>query len=1101
MNNGVNVNVGGADALVPCTYKTVVLKQNIVGNANLLTQQMMSQRNTKYVIKYDYVIDPSITHGTAAVSASNVSHCVNPAYSSALAAYNEAHDAWIDADNAYTNDPNETTLAAKNAAYAAYSSAQTALGNTPQYYYYAGTAINVKQGRHISIPEGCVLLNSSLSGLAGFDIAPSTQNVYIGSLVAGGYDYTVQNAIVLPAGCLIEFDGGSISDGTLVGNLTILICNQELDDIMRDVVREGTFVYNNTLSADEEDLTEKGNILQFKDRPNIDGMGRIILRKNKSFASQLTQANTIYEIRYDFDINDPNDENPVTIPANCVLKFDGGSLSNGTIIGNHTYIDSKTLCIKKDITIGGTWDNDIIYTRWFEFLSTNDGTTDNLLAFKQVQSMANGVGKVKIEFEPDLYLQSSIPQLVHSNAHRYNGTESILYFDQVDYVEINLNGSTIKLLDNDSVWTNIICVSRTNAVIKNGHLTGNADTNNYPEYTKTDGTTGYSYEWGYGVCLIGGTLIVENVAISYCKGDGINAGSWWIYPEGDLENSVVGNYMIENCEVSYTGRNGMAFKSSDYGIVRNCKIHHIGTYGTVRGWNPKAGIDIEFTDIKYVEGYTPDLDFSNLYISDCEKHAIVTANIAYLGTPVKSFSLKDSHIRGALSLSNLNGGDVTIANNIIEPRKNDGVHSVFTNQTFSNCRFILNTFIYPSNGVFENCKFIQPEEFTIGTVESVLYTDPSIVTAPKFTDCEFDVFRVNFTDALLTGCIVHFKIDKSNNSIRTEYINTTITGTTNTTRRTRIIFNGGNGVNVTHLSHCVLKNLGNTDGASDGLRFEDPTIIENSTIEDCDFRILDYDVNIRNCSGSNIYLRTPDATKPGKCIFSESVFKNVTISGGFTGDGKTTIINSEIELANDLTAQNILLYNSVLTAIDKPIKTSDSYHPTITAYESILNIGEYVCWQIKLIKSIYKKVNGGWDNGNNGGSASRPVGSDIYVGFVYFDTTLGKPIYASAISGVGVKWVDAAGTILTWPVTYTLTGITTSNTASPIVDTPYTTTLSAKEGFSLPPSITVKMGNSTLSAGTDYTYDQSTGEVVILGIGGTGGVTGDLEIIASGVKA
>ena len=69
-------------------------------------------------------------------------------------------------------------------------------------------------------------------------------------------------------------------------------------------------------------------------------MGYVILRKNKSFSEQVTKANTIYEIRYDFDLNNTN----VTIPDNCILKFIGGSLSkivklkfgnNCKVIGNN----------------------------------------------------------------------------------------------------------------------------------------------------------------------------------------------------------------------------------------------------------------------------------------------------------------------------------------------------------------------------------------------------------------------------------------------------------------------------------------------------------------------------------------------------------------------------------------------------------------------------------------------------------------------------------------------------------------------------------------------------------------------------------------------
>ncbi len=39
---------------VPVTYKTIILKKNLVNGVNTLTQEMMSAINTKYVIKYDY---------------------------------------------------------------------------------------------------------------------------------------------------------------------------------------------------------------------------------------------------------------------------------------------------------------------------------------------------------------------------------------------------------------------------------------------------------------------------------------------------------------------------------------------------------------------------------------------------------------------------------------------------------------------------------------------------------------------------------------------------------------------------------------------------------------------------------------------------------------------------------------------------------------------------------------------------------------------------------------------------------------------------------------------------------------------------------------
>ena len=50
------------------------------------------------------------------------------------------------------------------------------------------------------------------------------------------------------------------------------------------------------------------------------------------FASQVTEPNTKYIIKYDFDLGGEE----VTIPEDCILEFDGGSISNGLVFGNDT---------------------------------------------------------------------------------------------------------------------------------------------------------------------------------------------------------------------------------------------------------------------------------------------------------------------------------------------------------------------------------------------------------------------------------------------------------------------------------------------------------------------------------------------------------------------------------------------------------------------------------------------------------------------------------------------------------------------------------------------------------------------------------------------
>ena len=87
---------------------------------------------------------------------------------------------------------------------------------------------------------------------------------------------------------------------------------------------------NVTNAADEEDITSEDNLLKLKDRSALNGMGYVILRKNKIFTEQVKNGNTIYEIRYDTDLGGKN----VTIPQNSILRFNGGHLSNGNLMFN-----------------------------------------------------------------------------------------------------------------------------------------------------------------------------------------------------------------------------------------------------------------------------------------------------------------------------------------------------------------------------------------------------------------------------------------------------------------------------------------------------------------------------------------------------------------------------------------------------------------------------------------------------------------------------------------------------------------------------------------------------------------------------------------------
>lgn len=86
----------------------------------------------------------------------------------------------------------------------------------------------------------------------------------------------------------------------------------------------------------------------------------------------INQPNTIYEIRYDFDLN----RETINVPENCTLKFEGGSLMNGHLYGKCTKIKAGLYKIfNSDISVAGDWDIEEAYPEWFG--AKADGITDS----------------------------------------------------------------------------------------------------------------------------------------------------------------------------------------------------------------------------------------------------------------------------------------------------------------------------------------------------------------------------------------------------------------------------------------------------------------------------------------------------------------------------------------------------------------------------------------------------------------------------------------------------------------------------------------------------------------------------------------------------
>ena len=198
-------------------------------------------------------------------------------------------------------------------------------------------------------------------------------------------------------------------------NEIIDITNQQVTDLKPgsvdpDDLSEATkqLIGNKSITnlPDEEDITVTDNqTLKLKDKEyapkDYSGMGRVYLRKhyvngvNTLTQHMMRKPNTIYIIQYDYCLAGQT----IEVPENCVLDFQGGSLRNGSLVLDNTYIVSNNACFKFGLTVSGTIANDKVLSIWFE----NNGDFYN--QYVNIVNISNE-SKIPIEFKKDTYLMN-----------------------------------------------------------------------------------------------------------------------------------------------------------------------------------------------------------------------------------------------------------------------------------------------------------------------------------------------------------------------------------------------------------------------------------------------------------------------------------------------------------------------------------------------------------------------------------------------------------------------------------------------------------------------------------------------------------------------
>lgn len=447
----------------------------------------------------------------------------------------------------------------------------------------------------------------------------------------------------------------------------------------------------NSILPDEEDLTkslpdDEGNTyLSLKDRKyepdNYSGLGRKVLRKRIVEVEDLVQGtkeknlllqedfdseNTIYEIRYDFDLNGEE----ITIPEGCILKFKGGSLSNGTIIGNNTIIDAEQYCIfKNNIKILGEWCCPDIYDAWFS-MSEIIGEDNS----KNLQNMCNLTtdGNSGIIHLSNKKYYVSIKQNGDDESVMKINSDTEIIFD-----------CTICLNTNDFTNYRLLHIKNKNNIHIHGYgkIIGDVD-------NKIIGTG----EWGHGIVIIDSeNIIIDGIIIEKCWGDGIYIGQ-----SREDVNLYSNNITIRNATCDYNRRQGMSITAALNLLIENCKFTNTGM---IKGTPPAFGVDVE----PNLLGVKLNITFRNCVFSGNNKGGLLILNCAN-DTDIK---VENCISDGNFKLAN-NAKNITFKNCVFPDLEATISPNIADNISFINCHINTNEGLflkkfYPYS--FNGCTF------------------------------------------------------------------------------------------------------------------------------------------------------------------------------------------------------------------------------------------------------------------------------------------------------------------------------------------------------------------------------------------------------------
>lgn len=311
----------------------------------------------------------------------------------------------------------------------------------------------------------------------------------------------------------------------------------------------------------EADYSGLGRVYLIKNIVNVeDPVTGNIVKTNYLTQSMISKENTIYIIQYDYNLNGQT----ITIPSGCVLLFEGGSFSNGTIIGNATKIRTGLRQIfATTITLNGSWDIRALYPQYFGAIVNSDIISNGYDSTNAIQAaITNGENLNKpVYFTPGYYAISRTLQVGSGKYTALIGTKStikayIYALNTMDYL-ITSSGSSYARLE-----------------MHNLHLWGDNKVASVPDYQNFDSLV------KYGIYFPNGYIYTDISNISF------DFFSRWAIYVNEIYDVHFKQLYIRYCH------NGIYLTGNTNGVsITECEFNNVQYVGVA--FNPSHMVTVQ----------------------------------------------------------------------------------------------------------------------------------------------------------------------------------------------------------------------------------------------------------------------------------------------------------------------------------------------------------------------------------------------------------------------------------------------------------------------------------------------------------------------------